>query len=182
MQHRARRRVAALVYRVVGVAVGQPQGRRRGEQPGFVAETVGVGLPQQPELVEQPVTAALGGGGEVAVDLIDLGARIAGAWLLLQTPESLFREAIPWLLLFATLLFIFGARINALFRKLGSMHQHASLAGRLLLMLILAGIAVYGGFFNAVTAATGVPSGADAWSTASTSSSTPPTTSPAPAT
>ena len=26
---------------------------------------------------------------------------IAGAWLLLRTPEALFREAIPWLLLFA---------------------------------------------------------------------------------
>ena len=74
---------------------------------------------------------------------------IGGAWLLLQTPESLFREAIPWLLLFATLLFIFGARINALFRQFGSMHRHATLAGRSLLMLILLGIAVYGGFFNA---------------------------------
>ena len=41
--------------------------------------------------------------------IISLLGGIAGAWLLLQTPESLFRQAIPWLLLFATLLFIFGA-------------------------------------------------------------------------
>ena len=81
--------------------------------------------------------------------VLSLLGGIGGAWLLLQTPESLFRDAIPWLLLFATLLFIFGARINALFQQLGSMHRHASLAGRVLLMLILLGIAVYGGFFNA---------------------------------
>lgn len=81
--------------------------------------------------------------------VLSLLGGIGGAWLLLQTPESLFRDVIPWLLLFATLLFIFGARINALFQQLGSMHRHASLAGRVLLMLILLGIAVYGGFFNA---------------------------------
>ena len=81
--------------------------------------------------------------------VLSLLGGIGGAWLLLQTPEWLFRDAIPWLLLFATLLFIFGTRINALFRQLCSMHRHASRAGRLLLMLILLGIAVYGGFFNA---------------------------------
>ena len=81
--------------------------------------------------------------------ILSLLGGIGGAWLLLQTPEALFREAIPWLLLFATLLFIFGARINEMFRQLGSMHRHASLAGRLSLMLILLAIAVYGGFFNA---------------------------------
>ncbi len=81
--------------------------------------------------------------------ILSLLGGIGGAWLLLQTPEALFREAIPWLLLFATLLFIFGARINEMFRQLGSMHRHASLAGRLSLTLILLAIAVYGGFFNA---------------------------------
>ena len=44
--------------------------------------------------------------------LIGLLGGIAGAWLLLQTPELLFREAIPWLLLFATCLFVF-ARVIA---------------------------------------------------------------------
>lgn len=81
--------------------------------------------------------------------LVSLIGGIAGAWLLLQTPESLFREAIPWLLLFATLLFIFGGRLNALLKQLGSIHRHASSVGRILLMLLLLAVSVYGGFFNA---------------------------------
>ena len=74
---------------------------------------------------------------------------IAGAWLLLQTPESLFRDAIPWLLLFSTLLFIFGGRLNKLLKRLGSLHRHASSLGRFMLMLTLLAVSTYGGFFNA---------------------------------
>ena len=81
--------------------------------------------------------------------LISLLGGITGAWLLLQTPESLFREAIPWLLLFATLLFAFGSRLNDIFRQLASLHRHASSIGRLLLLLMLVGVCIYGGFFNA---------------------------------
>jgi uncharacterized membrane protein YfcA len=81
--------------------------------------------------------------------LISLLGGIAGAWLLLQTPESLFREAIPWLLLFATLLFIFGSRLNEVFRQIAPRHRHASSLGRLLLLLMLIGVCIYGGFFNA---------------------------------
>lgn len=72
-----------------------------------------------------------------------------GAWLLLQTPESLFREAIPWLLLFATVLFVFGSRINNLSKKISSHHKYASLLGHSLLFLMLLGVSAYGGFFNA---------------------------------
>lgn len=82
----------------------------------------------------------------IALSLLGGGA---GAWLLLQTPESLFREAIPWLLLFATLLFIFGGRLNNMLKQLGSMHRHAGSIGKLFLMLMLLGISIYGGFFNA---------------------------------
>jgi uncharacterized membrane protein YfcA len=81
--------------------------------------------------------------------LISLLGGITGAWLLLQTPESLFREAIPWLLLFATLLFIFGSRLNEVFRQIAPRHRHASSIGRLLLLLMLIGVCIYGGFFNA---------------------------------
>ncbi len=42
---------------------------------------------------------------------------ITGAWLLLKTPEAVFREAIPWLLLFATVLFVFGGKINVGLKK-----------------------------------------------------------------
>ncbi len=81
--------------------------------------------------------------------LISLVGGITGAWLLLTTPESLFREAIPWLLLFATVLFIFGSTINNMLKRLTSHHRHASAFGSLLLMLMLLGVSIYGGFFNA---------------------------------
>lgn len=74
---------------------------------------------------------------------------IAGALLLLQTPEALFQDIIPWLLLFATLLFIFGTKLNELLRRLGTRHKHASSIGAILALLILLGVCVYGGFFNA---------------------------------
>jgi uncharacterized membrane protein YfcA len=81
--------------------------------------------------------------------LISFIGGIGGAWLLLQTPEALFREAIPWLLLFATLLFIFGGQLNLTLKRIASHHRHASSVGALLLMLLLLGVSVYGGFFNA---------------------------------
>mgnify|MGYP001028033713 CR=1 FL=1 len=74
---------------------------------------------------------------------------IIGAWLLTRTPESVFREAIPWLLLFATLLFMFGAQLNRALKKLASGHRHASSTARYALLLLLLAICVYGGFFNA---------------------------------
>jgi len=80
---------------------------------------------------------------------ISLIGGIVGAWLLLQTPESLFREAIPWLLLFATLLFIFGGQINQCLKQLASHHRHASSIGTFLLILMLVAVCIYGGFFNA---------------------------------
>lgn len=81
--------------------------------------------------------------------LVSLAGGIAGAWLLLQTPESVFRVIIPWLLLFATLLFIFGGKLNSTLKNFALYHQHASIIGRLLLVLLLLGICIYGGFFNA---------------------------------
>ena len=74
---------------------------------------------------------------------------ISGAWLLLQTPDSLFREAIPWLLLFATVLFIFGDQLNRSLKTLSSQHKYASSIGAFLISLFLLGVCIYGGFFNA---------------------------------
>ncbi|UCB54612.1 MAG: sulfite exporter TauE/SafE family protein [Thiotrichales bacterium] len=81
--------------------------------------------------------------------LISLLGGITGAWLLLQTPESVFREAIPWLLLFATLLFASGTRLNAAFRRLAHNRNYASTIGKYLMPLILLAVCIYGGFFNA---------------------------------
>jgi len=74
---------------------------------------------------------------------------IAGAWLLLQTSDSLFREAIPWLLLFATVLFIFGEQLNRSLKKLATQHKYASSIGAFFIFLFLLGVCIYGGFFNA---------------------------------
>ncbi|MES9991255.1 MAG: sulfite exporter TauE/SafE family protein [Candidatus Thiodiazotropha sp.] len=72
-----------------------------------------------------------------------------GALLLLNTPQALFREAIPWLLLFATLMFAFGGRLNRMLRDYASIHRHASLVGGVLLLILLLVVSLYGGFFNA---------------------------------
>ncbi len=81
--------------------------------------------------------------------IISLIGGISGAWLLLKTPEALFQEAIPWLLLFATVLLIFEGQISPAFKKVSSFHQHASSIGGFVLLLILLGVSTYGGFFNA---------------------------------
>ena len=80
---------------------------------------------------------------------ISLAGGLAGAWLLLQTPEQLFKQAIPWLLLFATLLFIYGESINRFFVRLDMKHRHASIIGKGMSILMLLSVATYGGFFNA---------------------------------
>ncbi len=80
---------------------------------------------------------------------ISLAGGVAGAWLLLQTPEKLFTRAIPWLLLFATVLFVYGEKINLYFSRLDLKHRYAGSAARWLSGLILLLVSVYGGFFNA---------------------------------
>jgi uncharacterized membrane protein YfcA len=87
------------------------------------------------ELLKIIITGLLGG--------------IGGAYLLLQTPEQVFRQAIPWLLLFATVLFIYAEKINRIFSQIEKKHRHASVAGKWLSLLMLLLVCGYGGFFNA---------------------------------
>lgn len=72
-----------------------------------------------------------------------------GAYLLLNTPESVFLEAIPWLLLFATVLFLTGSRMTALIKSMTKETKHAGILGVIALSLLLVGVSAYGGFFNA---------------------------------
>lgn len=60
-----------------------------------------------------------------------------GAYLLLNTPESLFMEAIPWLLLFATVLFLTGSRLTMLIKTVAKEHKHAGILGAIALGLLL---------------------------------------------
>jgi uncharacterized protein len=69
-----------------------------------------------------------------------------GALLLLRTPAQTFRYIIPWLLLGATLLFIFGK--NLVGARKSSVHRDAkasTLAGASFILFLAA---IYGGYFG----------------------------------
>lgn len=73
---------------------------------------------------------------------------VAGAILLLHTPKGTFTRLIPFLLLFATLLFAFGRQIAAALRtRMDATHDNPRRlrVGVVLLQLV---ISVYGGFFG----------------------------------
>jgi uncharacterized protein len=73
----------------------------------------------------------------------------AGAELLLRVSDAQFSQVVPWLMLFAVVLFAFGGRINAFVAGRAGRSRGAKAAGRVLLYALLAGVALYGGFFNA---------------------------------
>jgi uncharacterized membrane protein YfcA len=66
---------------------------------------------------------------------------LTGAILLLSTPSSLFDGIVPWLLLVATLVFAFGARLSAWLRQ----RMHLGAAAVLPLQFLLG---IYGGYFG----------------------------------
>jgi uncharacterized membrane protein YfcA len=73
----------------------------------------------------------------------------AGAELLLHVSDAQFSYAVPWLMLFAVVLFAVGGRINAFVSARAGSGRGAKAAGTVLLLALLAAISVYGGFFNA---------------------------------
>lgn len=72
-----------------------------------------------------------------------------GAELLLRVSNTQFAQVVPWLMLFAVLLFAFGAQINAHVSSRASGRRGARTTGVLALFALLAAVSVYGGFFNA---------------------------------
>jgi len=71
---------------------------------------------------------------------------LAGAVLLLKTPPHTFMRVLPWLMLGATLLFIFGRRLSG--SRLSAVGRNASstaIFGASLFELI---VAIYGGYFG----------------------------------
>jgi uncharacterized protein len=74
---------------------------------------------------------------------------IAGSVIMLKTPPNTFMELVPYLLLIANLLFIFGARITASFRKRRAVKESSRfrvVSGTIILQFF---ISFYGGFFGA---------------------------------
>ena len=102
--------------------------------PGYLGSTLGF----RPELRELPRSRL---NREMAISAL---GGIAGALLLLVTPAKLFSAVVPWLLLFATLLFAVGP---ALSRQAANATRGASgLVKWRDPGLLLA--AIYGGYFN----------------------------------
>jgi uncharacterized membrane protein YfcA len=102
--------------------------------PGYLGSTVGfkaelAALPPQ-RLKQETLIAAVGG--------------VLGALLLLVTPAAVFKGLVPWLLLFATMLFVLGPRVAKLRAASGSSEQ----ASPLKRYLGLLAVAIYGGYFN----------------------------------
>ena len=73
----------------------------------------------------------------------------AGAELLLHVSNQAFTLVVPWLMLFAVALFAFGGQINSFIRSRAGDSHHSRRLGAVLLVVLLAAISLYGGFFNA---------------------------------
>ena len=73
----------------------------------------------------------------------------AGAELLLVVSDEAFNRLVPWLMLFAVVLFAFGGRINLAVQRFGGKGNRARAAGAVALLALLAVVCLYGGFFNA---------------------------------
>jgi uncharacterized membrane protein YfcA len=79
--------------------------------------------------------------------LPSLAGGAIGSMLLLRTPENAFRQIAPFLVLFATLLFLLQAVLS---RKTGARSQGPYRASRTLVAMGLQlGVAIYGGYFGA---------------------------------
>ena len=73
---------------------------------------------------------------------------LSGAWILRSTPPVVFEKIVPWLIFFATLLFIVQARVQ---QKLKSVEaaKHASTRWLAVALAVQLAVSVYGGYFGA---------------------------------
>lgn len=86
----------------------------------------------------------------IILQITSLGGGLAGALLLLKTPDATFKLLLPWLMLTATLIFIFGKHLTTWLRRMVHLDIRApqSIAPFLAGCLLQLVIAVYGGFFG----------------------------------
>ncbi|MDB5507164.1 MAG: permease [Devosia sp.] len=106
--------------------------------PGYIAGVVGYWksiAPYRSRLPYYTVVPLIGG--------------YFGAELLLRVSNAQFETAVPWLMLFAVLLFAFGSALAKRLGGIGGGRRSLRIVGAGLLALLLFGISVYGGFFNA---------------------------------
>lgn len=72
--------------------------------------------------------------------LLSVVGGVSGSLLLLVTPASVFNWVVPWLLLFATILFLLGSRINSWIEARGKANSDGWFATLV--------VSIYGGYFN----------------------------------
>jgi uncharacterized protein len=78
--------------------------------------------------------------------VISLVGAAFGAWLLISIGDEGFRPTVPWLLLFATVLFAFAPRITGMVAPFAAA---GSTAWRIAAYLVITLVAIYSGFFGA---------------------------------
>ena len=71
---------------------------------------------------------------------------LAGALLLLKTPPQTFMRVLPWLMLGATLLFVFGKQLSG--GRASSVGRDATTAAIVGASIFELGVAIYGGYFG----------------------------------
>lgn len=106
--------------------------------PGYVSGAVGYRkamAPYRDKLVVYGLIAAVFG--------------YVGAELLLVVSDEQFSRVVPWLMTFAVALFIFGNQLNAAIKARSGGARGMQALGAVLLLVLLAAVCVYGGFFNA---------------------------------
>jgi uncharacterized membrane protein YfcA len=85
--------------------------------------------------------SGVAGVGFKALVLISLAGGAVGATLLLLTPSSFFERMVPWLVLFATVLFTYGSFFSKQESSIPSLGKRATSVVQFL-------IAIYGGYFG----------------------------------
>jgi uncharacterized membrane protein YfcA len=78
--------------------------------------------------------------------LTSLIGGIGGAVLLLRTPPNTFMRVLPWLMLGATLLFMFGKHLAG--SRVSSVGHNATVSAIVGASIFELGVAVYGGYFG----------------------------------
>jgi uncharacterized membrane protein YfcA len=84
----------------------------------------------------------------IPMGIVSFIGGVAGGLLLLVTKDATFSKLIPWLLLFATVLFTFSSRISAFLRR-GGAHKSSHHENSIGLLVGQTVVSIYGGFFGA---------------------------------
>ena len=85
-------------------------------------------------------------GMTIAFFVISVAGGVIGAVLLLNTSKRAFALLVPWLLLFATVIFAFSKPIA---RWAGRQHGHRTLGWTIVVGAVQLLVAIYGGYFGA---------------------------------